>query len=193
MTDQTTELPNEFDDDKLATATVEHEELTDGPDALPIDEAEKVDDGDAAANPGAKRPANDAKVARKAIAKFIELGDATAEQLSILALLSGTKPDAGELAVTITTGARIPTGPVAELLELSELASSDPLEAMFAALGLDRDAAKLQWSLLSTFGIASGNLPTKDRDAAKALIKAASSISSAERQVLESVRTLARK
>jgi hypothetical protein len=116
------------------------------------------------------------QAAARAIAKYIELTAAPAEHLDVLASSIGAKADPAEIAATIL-----------------DAAAESPYAAMFAVFKLDRDQLKQVWSLLTSVGVASGALPTKDQAAGVAIAEAAAKLGDRERALFESVRSLARK
>lgn len=174
----------------------------DAPEALPDEpgfDADEIDEAEEDAGTGeqkgapARNRAAEAKLIRRAIAKHEELRTADASAVAIVAALVGAKPDAADLTVAILSGGRIDTSPISGIADLAKLAESDPVEAMFAALGTNRDVLKQQWAILTALGAAEGNLPARDRDAAKALVRAVGSLDSAFRKRLDGVRELLKK
>lgn len=202
-------LPTDYDDTQLdeqlehevVDADIPADEPSDEPsdedqaDGQPEDEEsdDTAPDGSASTGTARAKRAQNARLARRSISKYLELTAAPAEHLSMLAAATGSKADPLDLAVAITTGPRVNLGAVDHLVSLSELVVDDPLEAMFAALGLEREQSKQAWALLSAAGAATGPLPGKDRDAAKAITRAVAELSKPELATFDAVRALARK
>jgi hypothetical protein len=133
------------------------------------------------------------QAAARAIAKYIELTAAPAEHLDVLASSIGAKADPAEIAATIISAPRINLGALNDIAPILDAAAESPYAAMFAVFKLDRDQLKQVWSLLTSVGVASGALPTKDQAAGVAIAEAAAKLGDRERALFESVRSLARK
>jgi len=152
------------------------------------------DDAEASASgTGAKSTAkSEAAVLRRGIAKYSALLALQDRELTLLAAASGSRADAVELAVAITTSGLKLTA-LSDVLALAAAVASDPFAAVFAAAGLERDAARGAWALLSALGLVAGNLPGKDQQAATELARAAGRLTDEQRAQLDDVRRLARK
>ena len=141
----------------------------------------------------ARTPASAVKAtAKKAIAKYIELSDASENHLRLLAAALGTKPDEVELAAVIVSSSRLNLGALTEIVALGAL-KDRPFDLMGAASGLTRDESKRVWALLGQMGLSSGSLASKDGAAALNISKAVVSLTSADLIDLDAVRLLGSK
>lgn len=138
------------------------------------------------------RPAtpNTRGIARKAIAKYIEVSAAPPKQLALLAATVGGKADAAELAATIVSSPRPGLG---ALNDIAALAGDDIYDSLLAAAGLGRERSRRAWALLTHLGQVSGNLPAKEMVAATDLAKAVARLTPDDHADLDAVRRLGSK
>lgn len=156
--------------------------------------ADDLDDDSPAGHSGGRaRKQITKQSAAKAIAKYVELSQAPAEHIEMLAAAIGGRSDAADLAAAIVSSARVNLAPINDLFSLADATATSPYAAMLEAMKLDRDQVKQVWTILVAAGVVKGAIPSKESAAAVAVAEASAKIGDRERTLFQSVRTLARK
>jgi len=137
-------------------------------------------------------PTDAAAIARRAIARYVALTADGGASLELLAAAAGLRADPVELATTLATG-ELKLTALADLASIATAVATDPFEGAFAAAGLDREQARAVWALMVALGIATGNLPGREQQAAVAIARAAAQFSDEHRSRLDALRRLTRR
>ena len=187
-------------------ATLEREEpdvvsegLDDELDGLGEDDQDYDDEGDdvaeeaAGAQPGTVRRTGPNKAAvRRVGTKLVQLQDADADDLAVLASLYGVEADPLEVTVAVMTTDRSALTAVKDLTDIAE--ADDAFDAMVVAQAKGRARMKGVHSLLVALGGAkSASLNGNDAKAGAALAKDVTRLDDSAKQSLDRVLELARR
>lgn len=146
-----------------------------------------LDDDDtgtgAAASKGAKAARPSKAFYRRIAAKTVEVHEAEASVRDLAAAVLGGSADTADLTAAIMTAPRGAGAPLESIQEINKVVADDPLEAAMLAVELGK-ALKPVWSLLYALeAIGSPAPPAADAKAARALVKAISTLT--DDQVLD--------